>query len=80
MPRMLPFRASLGLVCVAECSVLELAGDEASGLIHQSGVDTTLSPVISAVAAASSSIAQRVMLSNLIAGREGSMPARPASR
>ena len=39
MPRMLPFRASLGLVCVAECAVLELAGDEASGLIHQSGVD-----------------------------------------
>ena len=26
------------------------------------------------------SIAQRVMLSNMIAGREGSMPARPASR
>ena len=30
--------------------------------------------------AASASIAQRVMFSNLIAGREGSMPARPASR
>src|SRR5271156_3861474 len=41
---------------------------------------TTLSPVISAVAAASASITQIAMLSNLIAGREGSMPARPASR
>ena len=29
----------LGLLRVAECAVLELAGDEAGGLIHQSGVD-----------------------------------------